>query len=263
MALYTMEVREMMKQPLIDGVFTFDYPFYSDNIKDKEEFEKLFIDYFYFREIGFETPDRFKKKLEAKLKLIMPYYRQLALTEWDKVKSVEEMMTSKNLVETTSRLVDNDGSMTSKNNTDTSGNGTTTNITNQKVSSSSESSVTTSQTSNTKDSSLTDGVASVSLSEGYLTGRSETAQNGTSHDTNESSSDGRQQSDNYQYQYDHTRVNGEQETKQKTKESIQFTSKGDVGIQTPAYAIEQWRNVLININQLILNECEDLFMKIY
>ena len=137
------------------------------------------------------------------------------------------------------------------------------NITNQKVSSSSESSVTTSQTSNTKDSSLADGVASVSLSEGYLTGRSETTQNGTSHDTSESSSDGRQQSDNYQYQYDHTRVNGEQETKQKTKESIQFTSIGDVGIQTPAYAIEQWRNVLININQLILNECEDLFMKIY
>ena len=65
MAIYTMEVREMMKQPLIDGVFTFDYPFYSDNIKDKEEFEKLFIDYFYFREIGFDTPDRFKKKLEA------------------------------------------------------------------------------------------------------------------------------------------------------------------------------------------------------
>ena len=46
-------------------------------------------------------------------------------------------------------------------------------------------------------------------------------------------------------------------------ETTTFTSKGDIGIQTPAYAIEQWRNVIINLNQLIIEECNDLFMKIY
>ena len=69
MANFTMEIREMMNQALINGVFTFDYEFYSDNLQDKESFEKLFISHFYFREIGFETPERFKMKLQAKLNL--------------------------------------------------------------------------------------------------------------------------------------------------------------------------------------------------
>ena len=72
MANYTMEIREMINNPLINGVFTFDYPFYNDNMEDKKEFEELFLKYYYFREIGFETPSRFKMKLESKLKLIMP-----------------------------------------------------------------------------------------------------------------------------------------------------------------------------------------------
>ena len=46
-------------------------------------------------------------------------------------------------------------------------------------------------------------------------------------------------------------------------ESTTFTSTGDIGIQTPAYAITEWRKVLININQLMIDECKDLFMKIY
>ena len=43
MANYTMEIRELMNEPMINGVFTFEYPFYSDNPIDKEEFENLFI----------------------------------------------------------------------------------------------------------------------------------------------------------------------------------------------------------------------------
>ena len=46
-------------------------------------------------------------------------------------------------------------------------------------------------------------------------------------------------------------------------EKTTFTSKGDIGVQTPAYAITEWRKVLININQMIIDECNDLFMKIY
>ena len=48
----------MINNPVINGVFTFDYPFYNDNIADKKEFEELFEKYFYFIEIGFERIDR-------------------------------------------------------------------------------------------------------------------------------------------------------------------------------------------------------------
>lgn len=231
MANYTMEIREMMNQPLIKGVFTFDYDFYSDNIQDKEAFEKLFIDYFYFREIGFETPERFKLKLQAKLNVIMPYYRQLAMTEWDKVRNVEQMMTSKNLTETTEHTQSIQGTSETESNQSSTSSGS------QSSTSSNES----------KSSNLADGVSQSTLEEGYLTSSGKTDQT----DSGQSESSGTASQSM-------TGSNDQQLTEKTT-----FTSNGDIGIQTPAYAITEWRKVIININQLILNECEDLFMKLY
>ena len=231
MANFTMEVREMMSQPLVNGVFTFDYEFYSDNQQDKETFEKLFVSHFYFREIGFETPERFKMKLQSKLNLIMPYYRQLALTEWDKVRSIEQMMESKNLTETTEHMQSIQGNSETQSNQSSSSNAT------QNTTSSNES----------KASNLADGVSQSSLDEGYLTASGKTEQ--TDNTQTESSGTGSQT----------LTGNNEQQLTEKTT----FTSNGDIGIQTPAYAIAEWRKIIININQMIINECEDLFMKIY
>ena len=231
MANFTMEIREMMSQPLINGVFTFDYEFYSDNHQDKETFEKLFISHFYFREIGFETPERFKVKLQAKLNLIMPYYRQLALTEWDKVRSIEQMMTSKNLTETTEHTQSIQG------NSETQSNQSSTSNASQNTTSSNES----------KSSNLADGVSQSSLNDGYLTSSGKTEQ--TDNTQSEATGNANQS----------ILGNNEQQLTEKTT----FTSNGDIGIQTPAYAITEWRKVIINLNQMIIDECEDLFMKIY
>ena len=238
MANYTMEIRQMIDNPLI-GLFTFDYNFYSDNIQDKEEFEKLFSQWYYYREIGFETPEHFKVRLQSKLNLIMPYYRQLALTEWDKVRSIEQMMTSKNLEETTTHEQS------------IKGNSTVDNQSNSSINQSSEG--TTSGTSNdlTKQSSLSDGVSSVSLEHGYLTGTAQS--NGENHQTSTTAGNQSQTST------DQSNANNEQTL----SETTTFHSTGDIGIQTPAYAITEWRKVLININQMIIAECNDLFMKIY
>ena len=231
MANFTMEIREMMSQPLINGVFTFDYEFYSDNVQDKETFEKLFVSHFYFREIGFETPERFKMKLQSKLNLIMPYYRQLALTEWDKVRSIEQMMESKNLTETTEHIQSIQGNSETQSNQSSSSNAT------QNATSTNES----------KASNLADGVSQSSLDDGYLTAAGKTEQ--TDNIQTESSGTGSQT----------LTGNNEQQLTEKTT----FTSNGDIGIQTPAYAIAEWRKIIININQMIINECDDLFMKIY
>ena len=40
-------------------------------------------------------------------------------------------------------------------------------------------------------------------------------------------------------------------------------SQGNIGITSSAELLQKWRDVLINIDQLILGECEDLFMQIY
>ena len=242
MANYTLEIRQLTDNPLI-GLFTFDYDFYSDNPKDKEEFEKLFVQWYYFREIGFETPERFKLKLQAKLNVIMPYYRQLALTEWDKVRTVEQMMTSKNLKETSTH----EQSITGNN--ESSSNGQS----NQSGKGSSNQHQSTTNTQNGKSSNLSDGVSQASLQDGYLTSTSSVDDKGNQTLSGSTS--------------DNTEVKSSQNTSgtnnQVLTESTTFTSEGDIGIQTPAYAITEWRKVLININQLIIEECNDLFMKLY
>ena len=250
MANYTMELRQMIDNPLI-GLFTFEYNFYSDNPEDKEEFEKLFTQWYYFREIGFETPERFKLKLQAKLNIVMPYYRQLAMTEWDKVKSAEQMMTSKNLTETTTHEQTISGSNEST--VEGESNQTDTNSTTQQQ--------TSSNTQSGKSSNLSDGVSQASLLDGYLTSTTSINDNGTqeltSNGTQELTSNGNNTSEVS------TTQNSSGTNNQTLSETTTFSSVGDVGIQTPAYAITEWRKVLININQLIINECNDLFMKLY
>ena len=244
----------MIDNPLID-LFTFDYDFYSDNPKDKEAFEKLFIQWYYFREIGFETPERFKLKLQAKLNLIMPYYRQLAMTEWDNVRSVEQMMTSKNLKETTEHKQSIEGSNESESNATSSNHQSDT----MNQSSTSSGTNSTSSSTNDKQSNLADGVAQASLTSGYLTGVGESSNNSetriSSNDTNNVTNGSQGTAE----QNGRTLGNNRQEL----METTTFSSVGDIGIQTPAYAITEWRKILININQMIIDECNDLFMKLY
>ena len=194
MANYTMELRTIEKN---EKVFDFDYTFYSNNITEKYEFEKLFLEHFYYREIGFETPERFKHKLKAKLDLIMPYYAQLYKTEWNRLD--KDMMNSKDLTETTTHELKSSG--------------------------------TSSASSDGKMSNLTDGVSQADLSTNFLTGVNQGESNGTTSTT--------------------------------LTETTTFNSKGDIGIQTPAYAITEWRKIIINLNETIINDCNDLFMKIY
>ena len=57
MAKYSMEVGEMMENPLTP-LFHFDYDFYCDDQLVKKKFEQKFIDHYFFYEIGCETHAR-------------------------------------------------------------------------------------------------------------------------------------------------------------------------------------------------------------
>lgn len=47
------------------------------------------------------------------------------------------------------------------------------------------------------------------------------------------------------------------------KEKTILISKGNIGITSSAELLEKWRKTFININLMIIEECEDLFMRIY
>lgn len=77
MAKYTLTIKQIVENNI--KIFDFNYPFYD--YTKKVEFQNLFIDHFYFDEIGFESVGRFKHQLENKLNLIMPYYNKLFETQ--------------------------------------------------------------------------------------------------------------------------------------------------------------------------------------
>lgn len=58
-------------------IFDFDYPV---PVAHKEELEKKILNNFYFREIGFETYGLWKNRLQNKLNIIMPYYSKMYTT---------------------------------------------------------------------------------------------------------------------------------------------------------------------------------------
>ena len=52
-------------------------------------------------------------------------------------------------------------------------------------------------------------------------------------------------------------------TKGNGKEITKLISKGNIGITSSAELLEKWRNVIININEQIIEECSILFMGVY
>ena len=234
----TMTIQEMRNNPLTP-IFPASYPFYTDNEEERKQFEETFILYFLEREIGYETPYLFTEKLKGKLMEVMPYYQQLYQTEWHRVKSIELMLNSKNLVETTIHEQTLLGSSTNKENSSS------------KITQTSTDSGNASTSGSTKESRIDSGVSDVSLANGSLTAVGEVSDSTNTTNTRQGNQTGTNNG------------TATTNTNQTITDKTTFTSKGDVGIQTPAYAIAEWRKIIININQLLLKECECLFLKIY
>ena len=280
MANYTIELKNLPNE-----VFNFSYPFYCESPQAKREFEERFIGHYFFHEIGFETIDRFQHVLAERLRLRMPYYQQLYQTEWQQTQ--KDMMLSKSLVETLTREIilegsnestqSTSGTHTSSNEQSQSGTDKVTNEQSQSgtTTSSGTSSETSSNNTTSKESSINDGVSVVNLEDANLTHHSSQESSGessgtsTGESTDEHQLSGSQDTTSSSELSSNTEdTNNSQSSLSGTNQSKQietqtFKSEGDVGIQTPAYAITEWRKIIININELIINECADLFMQIY
>ena len=92
---------------------------------------------------------------------------------------------------------------------------------------------------NNKESNIENGNASLELENGSLTNVSKTS---LSNNTNSNNT-------------------AKDNTSQNEKTTLK--SQGNIGITSSAELLEKWRGVLINIDQQIINECADLFMKVY
>lgn len=89
----------------------------------------------------------------------------------------------------------------------------------------------------TNESNINDGVSDVELTKGNLTS--------VTGNENTSTSNGTGTSENTQ------------------NENYTLTGKGNIGITSSAELLQKWREVMINIDQLMLDDLADLFMSIY
>ena len=62
---------------------------------------------------------------------------------------------------------------------------------------------------------------------------------------------------------DSTENNTSSNSTGKTTEKTSFLSQGNIGVTSSAELLDKWRSVIINIDELILNELEGLFLDIY
>lgn len=89
----------------------------------------------------------------------------------------------------------------------------------------------------TKNSDISDGVSDVALTRGNLTSVSENSSNSVG--------------------------NSSSNTEGNKNENYTLTGKGNIGITSSAELLEKWREVMINIDKLILDELSELFMIVY
>lgn len=92
---------------------------------------------------------------------------------------------------------------------------------------------------NNKESNIENGNASLELENGSLTNVSKTSLNNNTNSNNTS------------------RDNINQ------NEITTLKSQGNIGITSSAELLDKWRSVIINIDQMIIDACDDLFMQVY
>ena len=77
MSTYTTELRYLIENNFDIGLK--DYPIFDENYR--ESLNQKIINHYYFREIGMETAELFKRYLNNTMREIMPYYNQLYKSE--------------------------------------------------------------------------------------------------------------------------------------------------------------------------------------
>ena len=217
MSRYTIELRDI--ENCICYLFPEGFPFYTDSEELRLNFIQKFYDEYMFREIGFETVERFKRSLLGKLNKIMPYYTQLYHTELES-KNINFMF-NKDLIETFEREVTGSSEVNSN---------STTNATGTSASNSNEILY---DTPNSRIDDITK----------YPT-------QGSQGESNGSSSSNATSTNNQTGENTHS-------------ERTSLISQGNIGVTSSAQLLKEWREVILNIDEMILNDLEDLFMLLF
>lgn len=256
-----MELRDLIEAGI--NIWDFTYPsFYKDEAKSK--FEQKVIDHFYFRQIGQETPERFKHYFRCRVQEIMPYYCNL-------YKTVEIM----NVIEDPFANVD----VREEIKESTMSNSLSQSTSTQQSSSEQQSSSTQSATSDGRAQSSNEVEGSSSKThimsdtprgtinniESYMT-NAET-ESGDSRETTTADTTSREETNGSGSSRGSGSSSGSGSSRDETENSITknyvYTKKGNQGVNTYAHDMIEYRQTILNIDEMIIKDLNCLFLGVY
>lgn len=229
----TLELRDIVDNGV--DIWDFDYPSYYEGDK-KKEFEQKVIDHYYFRQIGQETIGRFKHYFKMKMREIMPRYLDLYRTV-EIMSAVEDPFGNVDIVETFEEESTSSGQSSASGSSSSSTAGTN-------ESNKSSNDANTHKMSNTPQGSITN-------IDKYMTEASTDTRLIT--DTEGSSSE----------------VNSEGESSSSSESSGSgtvrhtLTKKGNQGVNTYAHDIIEFRQSIIDVDMMIIEDLNELFLGVY
>ena len=232
-------------------IFSFEYDIFSETYK--KILETKILKHFYLREIAYETYGIFKLKLENKMQQIMPYYNKLYLSQ----DLITDPLKDFSRNHTTSRTDNSNASENSSgtNNTSTT-NATTSNTTASASSENKSESV--SQKSNRYSDTPQGGLSGIENNT-YLTN----ATLDNSSDRNNANSSAKNITDetlNNTQTISNTNSNDKTLTNKLTSIFEELESGNN---QSQSDLLLKYRETFINIDMMIINELEELFLQIW
>ena len=105
MSNYTIELR-FLENPPLTSLFDFSYDYYMKGLvndevyeQKKKEFENKFLEFYYFDEIGYKAPDRFKQRLKNYLDMGFKKWQERYNTELEVQRQNINFLLNKDLIE--------------------------------------------------------------------------------------------------------------------------------------------------------------------
>lgn len=250
-----------------DKFFDFTFPWYADDNTGLEDFKNLFLRKNYMKQIGQETTAQFKLYVQARLMEKMPLYKQLyesslleydplvnrkVTTTTDETESEEKGKESENIVSTTAT-----GTTEENNNSDRSGTSVE-----QRNSETSMSAETNNQSVHSENPEITmankdyassmdrERKAESGNGNENVEGNKTVNDNATEHNTSDSNASSHE-----------TGNLSENENRERNKKGNE-TIEGFYG-DSQADAILKYRETILNLNEMICNDMNDLFLGYY
>lgn len=233
MSRYTIELRY-----LIEGNYDLglkDYPIFDESYR--EQLNNKIIQHYYFREIGFETEALFKNRLNQKMNEIMPYYNQM----YESSKLKIDPLSTIDLEEVFSRKSKTTGEGTSS----TSGTGNNTSNFN------STDTTDYGKVSKFSDIAQAQTTPNEILNDKYLT--SATVDDGQDKNTNTGTNTSQTEST----------TSGTSTDERNLDEDTTLTRKGNNGTASESELLNMYRETFLNIDMMIIDDLDELFLGIW